>query len=132
MEGTCWDSLELYHYSRAHAYAAYGITLPPDQAVTYLRKSLELNPEEKTSYFNLGTFTAKLGHYDESETAFLKAIKFDPYNAEAYLRLSWVYGKMKDPAKAKEYAEKALNSNPTEEQKNRAKSYIDSCNKTLR
>jgi len=132
MEGTCWDSLERYHNSRAHAYAAYAITLPSDQAVINLKKSIDLNPAEKTSYFNLGTFTAKLGQYEEAEAAFLKAIEFDPYEAEAHLRLSWVYGKIKNPAKSKEYAEKALHCNPTEEQKNRAKSYVDSYNKTLK
>jgi hypothetical protein len=131
MKGTAWRSLERFNNCRAHAYAAYGITLPPDQAVTYLRRSLELNPAEKASYFNLGTFAAKLGQYEEAETAFLKAIEFDPGDAQAHLRLSWIYGKTDNPAKAKDHAEKALNCNPTEQQKNLAKCYIDSFNKAL-
>jgi len=126
-----WKSLELFNNCRAYAYAAYGITLPPDQAVTYLRRSLELNPAERASYFNLGTFAAKLGQYEEAETAFLKAIEFDPGDPEAHLRLSWIYGKTNNFAKAKDYAQKALHCNPTEQQKSLAKCYIDSSNKAL-
>jgi tetratricopeptide (TPR) repeat protein len=132
MKDTAWRNLELFNNCRAHAYAAYGITLLPDQAVTYLKKSLELNPEEKASYFNLGTFTAKLGQYEEAEKAFLKAIQLNPYDAEAHLRLSWVYGQIRNTPKAKEYAEKALHCSPTEEQKNRAKNYVDFCYKALK
>jgi len=128
---TPWRSLERFNNCRAHAYAAYGITLPPDEAITFLRRSLELNPAEKASYFNLGTFAAKMGQYEEAETAFLKAIEFDPGDTESHLRLSWIYGKINNPAKAKDHAEKALNCNPTEQQKNLAKCYIDSCKKAL-
>ena len=132
MEGTSWKSLERYHNCRAHAYAAYGITLPPDQAVVNLRKSINLDPSQKTSYFNLGTFTAKLGQYEEAETAFLKGIEFDPNDAEVHLRLSWIYGKMGSYVKSKEYAEKALRCNPNEQQKQTARNYIDSCNRALK
>ena|GEM_PF-223380 len=132
MEGTSWTSLNRYHKSRAHAYAAYAITLPPDQAVINLRKSIDLDPSQKTTYFNLGTFAAKGGRYEEAETAFLKALELDPLNAEAHLRLSWVYGKTKNPAKAKEYAEKALRCSPTEQQRGTARNYIASCNKALK
>ena len=125
-----WKSLELFNNCRAYAYAAYGATLPPDQAVTYLRRSLELNPAEKASYFNLGTFAAKMGQYEEAKTAFLKATEFDPSDTEAHLRLSWIYGKINNPAEAKDHAEKALNCNPTEQQRLLAKCYIDSYNKT--
>jgi tetratricopeptide (TPR) repeat protein len=92
---------------------------------------LELNPAEKTSYINLGTFAVKLGQYEEAETAFLKAIEFDPGDPEAHLRLSWIYGKTNNFAKAKDYAQKALHCNPTEQQKSLAKCYIDSSNKAL-
>jgi len=132
MEGTSWTSLNHYHKSRAHAYAAYAITLPPDQAVVNLRKSIDLDPLQKTSYLNLGTFAAKLGLYEEAEAAFLKGIELDPYDAKAHLRLSWIYGKVNNPVKAKEHAEKALHCSPTAEQKMTAKNYIDSCNKVLK
>jgi hypothetical protein len=132
MGDTSWNSLDLFNGCRAHAYAAYAITLPPDQAVIYLKKSIDLNPCQKTTYFNLGTFAAKLGQYEEAETAFLKALELGPHDAEAHLRLSWVYGKTKNPVKAKEHAEKALRCNPTEQQRGTAGNYIASCNKVLK
>jgi len=132
MEGTAWRSLERYHNSRAHAYATYAVTLPSDRAVINLKRSIDLDPSQRTSYFNLGTFATKLGQYEEAEAAFLKAIEFNPNDAETHLRLSWIYGKIKNPVKSKEYAEKALRCNPTEQQKQTAKNYIDFCNKTLK
>ncbi len=132
MKGTSWDTLDRFNRCRAHAYVAYAITLPADQAVVYLRKSAELNPTKKTTYFNLGTFAAKLGQYEEAEAAFLKALEMDPFDAEAHLRLSWVYGKTNNPVKAKECAEKALRCRPTEEQRRTAKNYIATCDKALK
>ncbi len=39
MEGTSWDSLNDYHRSRAYAYAAYAMRLPPEQAMVSPKES---------------------------------------------------------------------------------------------
>ncbi len=131
-EGTSWDSLNDYHRSRAGAYAAYAMRLAPEQAMVVLKKSIDLDPFQRGSYFKLGTTAAKLGRYDEAEAAYLKVLEIDPTCAEAHLLLCQIYEKTNNPARAKYHGEKALQCNPTEQQKRTAKNYIDVSNKGMK
>jgi len=133
MEGTSWDSLNIYHRSRAYAYAAYAYTrLPPEQAMIVLKKSIDLDPYQKSSYFKLGTTAAKLGQYDEAEAAYLEALEIDPNSAEAHLLLCQIYEKTNNSRQAKYHGERALQCNPTDQQKKTAKNYIDVSNRGLK
>lgn len=101
METTSWKSLNDYHLWRAYAYAAYAMRLPPEQAIPALKKSIDLNPFQKSSYFKLGASATKLGRYDEAEAAYLNLLEVDPNSAEAHLLLSQIYEKKNDPIKVK-------------------------------
>ena len=132
MEGTSWDSLNDYHRCRAETYVAYAMRLPPEQAIAALKKSIDLNPFQRGSYYKLGATATKLGRHDEAEAAYLKVLEIDPNSAEAHLLLSQIYEKTNNPAKAKYHAERALQCNPTEKQKKMARNYIGVSNKGLK
>jgi hypothetical protein len=133
MENTCWRSLGQYNRCRAFAYSAHAVTLPPKQAAEYLKKSIEVDPTERISFFNLGGFSRMTGEYEEAERAFLKVVELDPREGKAYLQLSCMYWRDKnDLVKAKEYAEKALTCELTREEKREAKECIKLCNKILK
>jgi tetratricopeptide (TPR) repeat protein len=133
MEGTLWNSLNHYNGSRAYTYAAYAyMRLPPGEAMVVLKKAIDLDPFQKSSYFKLGTTAIKLGQYDEAEAAYSKVLEIDPNSTEAHLLLCQVYEKTNNPAQAKYHAEKALRCNPTDQQKKTAKNYIDASNKGLK
>jgi tetratricopeptide (TPR) repeat protein len=132
MGNGCWRSLKYYNTSRAFAYSARAVTLPPKQAVEHLKRSIEVDPTVKLSHFNLGGFSRMTGEFDEAEKAYLKVIELDPREGKAYLQLSCLYWKDKnDLVKAKEYAQKALTCDLSREEKREAKECIKDCNKML-
>jgi tetratricopeptide (TPR) repeat protein len=133
MENTCWRSLKQYNRCRAFAYSAHAVTLPPKQAVEYLKKSIEVDPTERISFFNLGGFSRMMGEHEEAEKAFLRVVELDPQEGKAYLQLSRMYWRDKnDLVKAKEYAEKALTCDLTREEKREARECIRICSKILK
>ncbi len=133
MGNGCWNSLKHYNSSRAFAYSARAVALPPRQAVEQLKKSIEVDPTVKLSHFNLAGFNRMMGEFDEAEKAYLKVIELDPREGKAYLQLSCLYWKDKnDLVEAKEYAQKALTCDLTREEKREAKECIGFCNKMLR
>ncbi len=105
---------------------------PRSKPWSVLKKAIDLDPFQRASYFKLGTTAAKLGRYDEAEAAYFKVLEIDPNCAEAHLLLCQIYEKTNNPAQAKYHAEKALQCNPTEQQKRTAKNYIDVSNKGLK
>ena len=52
-----------------------------DEAVTFLEKAIELNPEHSQLYNNLGTCYVTIGNLEKSYENFLKAIEYDPNNS---------------------------------------------------
>jgi tetratricopeptide (TPR) repeat protein len=131
-EGTQWDSLNEYYRWRADAYAIHATGLPPEQAMVARKKAVELDPFRTDFCLKLGAAAAKLRRHDEAEAAYLKVLDINPSCAEAHLLLCQIYEKTNDLAQAKYHAEKALQCNPTDQQKKTAKNYIDASNKGLK
>jgi len=133
IERTPWNSLESYNSARAFAYTAYAWGLPPENAFVYLKKSVDIDPTQKDSQYNLGVSAAKIGQYEEAEKALLKAVELDSCFSKAHLNLSWLYGKIKhDFTKAKEHAEEVVKCNASvPEEKAEAIKYIEFCKRAL-
>jgi len=89
-------------------------------AEEYYKKSLRIDPSNADTYNNFGTFLCKLGRYEESEDAFLKAVAQTSYNnvANTYENAALCAEKAEDHEKALFYYQYALSHNPN-------KSYIN-------
>ncbi len=66
------------HYSKAQQY---------DEALEYLDKAIEAEPDNKVYYFAKGTFFDQTGRYDESFEAYQKALEIDPVYFDAVFNL---------------------------------------------
>jgi len=74
-----------------------------DEAIIEYTKALQLNPQGKDIYFNLGFIYDKLKQYTAAVSNYEKVLSIDPNDKEALYNLSKVYEKLPDPAKAKYY-----------------------------
>ncbi len=83
MKGPDSQSSRLYHYA-LHMYKK-GLT---EQALSPLRKSLELDPDMAMSHNLMGVSLWKSGKSDEARGAFAKAIELDRDNLAAHLNYS--------------------------------------------
>jgi tetratricopeptide (TPR) repeat protein len=54
------------------------------EAVELYRKALALNPEESTTYFNLGFCLSELGELEPAVQAYRDGIRLDPNDADAH------------------------------------------------
>ncbi len=62
-----------------------------EEAVKSLQEAIKSNPEDKISYFSLGTLYDQLKQPKKSEEAFKKALEIDPDYFDALLNLSAMY-----------------------------------------
>lgn len=62
-----------------------------EDAIESLKESIKSNPNDKISYFSLGTLYDQLGKPEKSEEAFKKALEIDPDYFDALLNLSAMY-----------------------------------------
>jgi tetratricopeptide (TPR) repeat protein len=71
---------------------------PPDEAETAKSKKTEyeFNPIQSGKELQIGNFYWKKGSYKSAKTRFDEATKWDPGNAEAWLRLGDACDKLKD------------------------------------
>ena len=67
-----------------------------NEAITQLRKSLELNPEQAECYIYLSECYEVIENIYEEKIALLKAIKYDSENAYAHYRLARLYARQRD------------------------------------
>ena len=56
----------------------------PAEAIAYLEKAIQLNPDDHYSYYYLGLSLYEKGNYSKAESAFTSAIK-DLRSSESYL-----------------------------------------------
>ena len=59
----------------------------PVKAIKYLRKAIEVKPDMPELYVNVASAYFDLGHLDEAEDNFKKAIELDPENLSAWRQL---------------------------------------------
>jgi len=58
-----------------------------DEAITLLRKSLEINPTYAVTHFNLGLALTQKGQTEEAIVEYQTSLALDPDNAEAHIKL---------------------------------------------
>lgn len=78
------------------------------EAENALRRSLSINPEDKSANENLGIVLAIKGNFHESLQYFHKALSLDSTNANIYRNISSTYMNMNQPEKAAHYNEKFI------------------------
>jgi tetratricopeptide (TPR) repeat protein len=61
-----------------------------DQAITYFRRSLALNPASASTHYNLGYALSVRGRQDEAAAEFLEALRLDPDYGQAHNNLGAV------------------------------------------
>ena len=80
-----------------------------DQAVKHFRKALEMEPDFAEALNYLGYMWAERGeNLDEARTMIEKALKEEPKNAAFLDSMAWVLYKLKKPAEALPYMQKAI------------------------
>jgi tetratricopeptide (TPR) repeat protein len=78
----------------------------PEAALPLLRKSIELKPDLRIAYVDLGALLAEQKKYSEAISAFQRAIMLDPDEPDAHFRLGRVYRAMGKIAESeKEFGE---------------------------
>ena len=83
-----------------------------EQAEPYLRKSVELNPDQSAAYYYLGLIAEGKGQDDEAITTFKDVLRRDPNYALAYEAMGRVLLKEQKFQEAKQALEKAVLLNP--------------------
>ncbi|MFV2045202.1 MAG: XrtA/PEP-CTERM system TPR-repeat protein PrsT [Anaerolineales bacterium] len=78
-----------------------------DGSIETYKKWLEKYPSDSAVSFHLANSYLLLGHLDKAKSGFAKVVELAPDNALAYNNLAWLL-REEDPAKALEYAERAL------------------------
>lgn len=82
------DTLPEVHFSLGSVYTATGRTA---EAITELRRALELAPNSDDAYRRLGTAYMNAGRKDEAIRAFEKAVDLNPYSWLNYRLLGQAY-----------------------------------------
>ena len=83
-----------------------------DEARTYLKRALELDPEYANAINDLGTLAVDQKNYGEAETYLKRALELDSKNVEALYNLGLVAKDQRRYDDAKAYLKKALALNP--------------------
>tara|TARA_B100001769_G_scaffold92799_1_gene71421 strand:- start:21 stop:1796 length:1776 start_codon:yes stop_codon:yes gene_type:complete len=84
-----------------------------EKALKFLKRALEMKPEDPEIYFNLGTIHFKRNEYEISISYYLQGINYDSKNAFAYSNLAGCYEEILDYRNAVDCYKKAffLNKN---------------------
>jgi tetratricopeptide (TPR) repeat protein len=99
---------EIAYYNFGNLLSQAGRT---DEAVSYYRKALELNPNHAETHNNLGLLLESLGRTDEAITQYLKALEHNP-KVEAHNNLGTLLAKTGRTDEAMVHFLKALEINP--------------------
>jgi tetratricopeptide (TPR) repeat protein len=88
-----------------------------DEAIACYRRAIELQPSSYQSYSNLGNALTETGSHDEAVAAFEQAIKLAPQAVSYSNNLAWLLvnsadAARRDPAKAIELAQRAIQISP--------------------
>lgn len=93
----------------ANAYDALGSY--PD-ALTMLKRALDIDGTMTAAWNNLGVVCQKLGRLEEAREAFERAYRTDPSNADILVSLGSIALKANDPGNALQYLDLALELDP--------------------
>lgn len=100
-------------YAESLFYANKSVRLlregQPRESFRYLRRAIEIAPENVDLWINLGAFYATHGHFHESVEAYEVALQIDPRSRSAYSGLARSHANMGDHELAAEYEGKVRN-----------------------
>ena len=71
-------------------YARFAYYWQPEQAETYFRRAIELNPEYATGHHLYGDHLAAAGRFDEAITALERALALEPLSLIINTDLAWI------------------------------------------
>lgn len=124
-EADCWTLVicppeRIYWELTAPEYNTLGMLYEEqgklELAIESYQKSLQLEPTNAETRFNLGNAYLGEKRFSEAIASYKEALKVNPSFADAYNNLAWVYIQMDfDLDKAQQCIERALNLNPDRE-----------------
>ena len=82
------------------------------EAIEFLKKAIELNPEFSEAYYNLGISYERLGKHKDAIEMLKKTIELSPDNPNAYYALGYVYYQKKKYKKAIDAFEHTVSLQP--------------------
>lgn len=85
-----------------------------EEAYGFLKRSMEINPENGDSYFYAGVFCMKKESWKKAVECFLKAERYNGEEVETWLNLTVCYDKIGEKEKALSAAELALKLAPSD------------------
>lgn len=85
-----------------------------NDAISYLKKAVELYPNFFEAWFNLALSCKGMGDFDNAIFAYKKAIEIEPENPMPYFNLATLYESLNETHKAIEYFEHAYKYNKDE------------------
>ena len=94
------------------------------RAIKYLKLANKQQPNSVHVFNRLGMILRKLGKYEQSEKAYLQALKLDPDDEYLYFNVGRLYIDSQNWEKAAQMAQKALNLNPQFEQAKKMLSFV--------
>ena len=66
-----------------------------EEGMEYVKKAIDLNPDERRNYFNIGKILDEKNKYEEAIEYYKKALEMDPDDISAHSNLGDLYIKMK-------------------------------------
>ena len=94
------------------------------RAIKYLKLANEQQPNSVHVFNRLGMILRKLGKYEQSEKAYLQALKLDPDDEYLYFNVGRLYIDSQNWEKAAQMAQKAVNLNPQFKQAKKMLSFV--------
>ncbi len=82
-----------------------------------IEKSIELSPERLHNYYFMANIEMMLDNIDRAISNLETALKYNDKYADTYLMMGQIYGQKGDVAKSEEYIKKAIELNPSLEEK---------------
>ncbi len=82
-----------------------------EEALVSYNKSIEINSNNSDTYNSRGHAYELMGQYQLAQDDYLKSYEIDPENPNVQMNLARIYLSKGDEAKAKEFAEKVVNTN---------------------
>ena len=102
------ETKEIY-YNIAHVHYQAGMY---KEALTYIKKALQKDPEDISSYRIAINSLRKLKEYEKAESLFQQAINKFGEHSNIYINMARLYWEWNKPEKAEQAADKALSLDP--------------------
>ncbi len=113
---TLWEDVVRKSPGKARAHfnlgLAYQLDSRPNDAIREYKVTLSLNPLVPATYSNIAALELDGGKLDEAEKTLLRLIEMAPPQAEAFVNLSVLYLRQREPAKAIAAADRAIAIKP--------------------